>query len=114
LILQSYFIHLRNPLIVTLFMSHKNSDKLIEQLQEKKKQYSVRVTTRLSGCKLTSYINGSNKNHFIDDCIRREFNESRMLRYIIDTYYSVVSNQPELNNLTPNEIKQFIIDKIKF
>lgn len=85
-------------------MSRIRTVKLHDELTKKKENYDVRVTT---------FLHGTNKDHFLNDCIRREFNESKMAQFIIDTYYSIISNQPVLMGKEPNEIKKFIIDRIK-
>ena len=84
-------------------MSRIKTENLHEELLKKKKHYSV---------KATSYLQGSIKNNFLDDCIKREWNESRMVKHIVDVYYHMTSAHG-LSEKEPNEIKKYIIDKIK-
>jgi len=86
-------------------MSRIKTENLQDVLELKKQGYSLRVT---------SYIKGSVKNNFIDDCIRREYNESKMLGVIVDTYYSVINKYPDIKGKEPNEIKKFIMERITF
>lgn len=88
-------------------------DKLEDFLKAKKKNYSVRITTRIDGVKITSKIKGGIKNDFFDDCIKRNFTEAQMARYIIEVYYSLKHTQPFLVEKEIPEIKNFLIDRIK-
>lgn len=88
-------------------------DKLEDFLKAKKKNYSVRITTRIDGVKITSKIKGGIKNDFFDDCIKRNFTEAQMARYIIEVYYSLIHTQPFLVEKEIPEIKNFLIDRIK-
>jgi len=85
-------------------MSRISNKNLHDALTDKKKCYAVRVTT---------FVRGTNKNKFLEDCIKREWNESKMCAQILDTYYSVIDIYPDLKEKEPNAIKQFIIDRIK-
>lgn len=82
----------------------KKTEALIEHLNDKMSNGKIRVTT---------FINGENKNHFLKDCIRQEIHEAAMAKHIIDLYYSIVSNQPAFFNKGPNEIKRIIMDKVR-
>lgn len=79
-------------------------EELGDFLKRKKESYLVKITTRLTG---------STKNVFLDDCIRREFSEAEMARFIIGVYYSVIDVYPDLGGKEQSEIKKFIIDRIK-
>ena len=86
-------------------MSRIKAENLCDVLKAKKVDYNIRVTT---------FIKGSVKNSFLDDCIKRDFNESKTAALVFETYYSIISLYPELKEKEPNAIKQFIIDRIKF
>jgi hypothetical protein len=92
-------------LVNVTFMSRIKTEKLHDALTSKKENYQIRVT---------AFIKGSVKERFLNDCIQRECNESKMNGYIIDTYYSVIDSFPSLRGQEPNEIKKFIINNIKF
>ncbi|MBL7931099.1 MAG: hypothetical protein JNL60_04335 [Bacteroidia bacterium] len=80
------------------------SEKLRDVLVDKKKNFGVRVTT---------HISGFTKNRFLDDCIKRDFNESKLAKTIFDTYYAVIEQHPELREKEPDEIKRFILRNLK-
>lgn len=85
-------------------MSRINKDQLMDSLLKKKENFNVRVTT---------FIHGSTKNQFLDDCIKRDFNESKMASHIIDVYYSTMNSNNNLSKMEMLDIKKYIIDKIK-
>jgi hypothetical protein len=95
-------------------MSRIKTERLHDILTEKKEKYGVRVTVYIEEMKVTTFIKGTLKTRFLDDCIKRECNESKMAGHIIDTYYSALAAIPDLKEKEPNAIKQFIIDRIKF
>lgn len=86
-------------------MSRIKTDDLDDSLKKKKENYDIRVTT---------FIRGRIKNRFLDDCIKRGFNESKMAGIVMETYYSVMDVYPDLKGKEPNAIQKFIIDRIKF
>lgn len=86
-------------------MSLKNySEKKHIHLTGKRKCFSVRVTTN---------INGHLKNCFIDDAIKRNDMEASHARNIIEVFYSIMGEFPELKEKEFPDIKYFIISKIK-
>lgn len=85
-------------------MSRIKTIELHDKLTKKKECFAVRTTT---------FIKGNVKNQFLNDCIKRECNESKMAAIIIDTYYTVVNSCDDLSGKETNAIKQYIIDKIK-
>lgn len=85
-------------------MSRIGTNQLHDELKKKKESYSVRVTT---------YTKGFTKNRFLDDCIRREFNESKMAAHVLETYYAVLELRPEISAKEPSEIKKFIIETME-
>ena len=85
-------------------MARIPQDKLLDKLSEKKENFNVRVTT---------FIHGSVKNDFLNDCIKRDFNEAKMASQIIDTYYSVLQANPNIAQMEMLEVKKYIIEKIK-
>lgn len=95
-------------------MSYTSVEKLQETLLAKKKKYSVRVTVKLGESKATSFLKGSLKDLFLQDCIDRGIHEAAMLRVIIDSYYALAANVPEIYKQGSSEIKKYIEDKIKF
>lgn len=95
-------------------MSRVKSCDLQDVLTKKKELYSVRVQMHVDGTRISSLIHGELKNSFFNDCIKREFSEGKMLRHILETYYALMSAQPVLPEKEPDEIKKFIVDRIKF
>lgn len=93
-----------NAFIVTLLMYNKNFAALIAHLERKLTFFQIRVTTR---------ITGETKNKFLNDCLKREKNESQVAAHIFETYYSAVTKVPGLIDKEPNQIQKYIIDKIK-
>ncbi len=85
-------------------MSRIKTEKLHDALTSKKECYAIRVTT---------FVRGSTKNRFLEDCIKRECNESKMAAHVFATYYEVLDTFPNLKDKEPNAIKKFIIDRIK-
>lgn len=94
-------------------MSRIKQELLHDALIKKKESYSVKVTAFVEGMRVTTVVKGSVKNRFLDDCIKRECNESKMAATIIETYYSVLDVYPDLKEKEPNAIKKYIIDRIK-
>lgn len=58
-------------------------------------------------------ISGLNKQYFLRDCLIRDFQHGKMLRHIVDVYYSIMSNRPDMEGKEMDEIKKLINDKIK-
>lgn len=85
-------------------MGNIKPELLIESLEGKKKNYKIRVTT---------FIKGTNKNKFMDDCIKYSKMESHMAAHIIDVYYFLQDNIHNFEKIDPNKIKAYIIGKIK-
>lgn len=65
--------------------------------------------------KVTSNLRGINKQMFLDDCTRRGFTSyyGKMLTHIIDTYYSIMSNRPDIQGKEMVDIKKYINERIK-
>lgn len=63
--------------------------------------------------KATTYLNGSTKNSFMLDCLRRNSNECENLRQIVTLYCGLLNDNPQLKEKKFNEIKEYINDKIK-
>lgn len=95
---------MRNPLTCNNFMAHKEFKNLDYQLK-KKDNFRIRVTT---------HIQGDLKNSFMCDCIRRGITEADLARDIFDVYYMTLRNAPHIANREIPEIKNWIIDNIKF
>ena len=58
-------------------------------------------------------LRGALKNHFIKDCYIRDWQQGRLLHHIVDVYYSIMSNRPDMQGKEMSEIKKYINDKIK-
>lgn len=58
-------------------------------------------------------LRGQNKNFFLADCTQRDWSDSKMLRNIVDVYYSIQANIPELKGKEMTEIKKLISERIK-
>lgn len=54
--------------------------------------------------KITGYIRGTNKNLFINDCVKLRQGESKMIQHIIDVYY-VVAEMDEVKRIINERIK---------
>lgn len=85
-------------------MSHKEFKNLDYQLK-KRDNFKIRVTT---------FIQGDLKNAFMCDCIKRGITEADLARDIIDVYYMTLRNAPQVAEKEIPEIKNWIIDKIRF
>lgn len=94
-------------------MAHVKNEKLHNYLIKKREFFNIKVGTRLVGSELSSRIQGELKNRFIDDCIKRNTNEAKLLRHIIDIYYSLIPENSTYSDKEPNEIKKYIINNIK-
>lgn len=77
-----------------------NKDRLIK----KGANYSIRVTT---------YIKGTKKSKFINDCLDKNLNESDMANHIFETYYFLQDSIHNFGKIAPNKIKTFLIERIK-
>lgn len=64
--------------------------------------------------RVTTYIKGSVKNSFIDDCLRKRQLEVVVARNILDIHYCIIEKFPELKDMEFSAMKKYIIDKIKF
>lgn len=63
--------------------------------------------------KATTYLNGAKKNAFMLDCIKRGTYECALLREIVSLHYSIMEAKPELKGKEFDDIKDFILDRIK-
>ena len=77
---------------------------LLDFLLQKKQKFKIRVTT---------FLQGELKNKFMDDCIKRDVQESELAGEIIKAYYSMLSEMPSMQQKEIPEIKNYIINKIK-
>lgn len=74
-------------------------------LNDKKKNYKIRVTT---------FLTSSVKDDYIDDCIDRKLTESQVARHIMDIYYKIIIPQiPNNKEMEFVEIKKYLSDNIK-
>lgn len=107
-------IFAKPPYCNTLMKTNVKKELLEDFLRAKKnKSYSVKVTTYLEGERVTTRVKGALKNDFFEDCIKRDFTESQMAKYIFEVYYSLINTQPFLVEKEIPEIKNFLIDRIK-
>jgi transposase-like protein len=58
-------------------------------------------------------IRGLNKMYFVKDCRQRKWQQGKLLKHIIDVYYSIMSNRPDLQGKEMSEIKSYINSVIK-
>lgn len=78
------------------------------------KKHDSLVNKRLGfSVKVTSYLNGRLKNLFLDDAIKRNDMEACHARNIIELYYSVIGEFPDLAEKEFPEIKYAIITRMK-
>ena len=85
-------------------MSRIKTEDLHNFLIQKKQCFAIKATT---------YLKGSVKNNFLDDCIKREMNESKMAAHVIESYYTIVKQNPHLIDKEIPEIKNWIISKLR-
>lgn len=85
-------------------MNTTNIDKLLVFLNSKKDKHTIRVTTQ---------IRGELKNRFINDCISREENETKVANNALGVYYILVDRFPEMNQMDYVDLKKYITEKIK-
>jgi hypothetical protein len=69
--------------------------KILKQ-QEKQKSYKIKTVT---------YLSGTTKTKFLNDCLLREETECNVLRNIVDIHYSIINLHPELKDKEFKEIK---------
>lgn len=88
------------------FMSHKHKQfKNLDYQLRKKDLFQIKITTRISG---------ETKNHFMNDLIKRGITEADLARDIIDIYYNTLKHSGNLIDKEIPEIKNYIVEKIKF
>lgn len=79
----------------------------------------VNITKRLENRKKPLYIRssitlrGNLKNEFINDCIKRGKNESKVGANAIAVYYSIIKLFPELEGKEFSDVKAFIMERIR-
>lgn len=78
---------------------HKEDD-----IRRKMLAYKVRVTTR---------IHGTDKNKFMLDTLKKGINESTLAKEIIHIHYALIEQEPRLREIEFDELKKYLIDKIK-
>lgn len=71
---------------------------------EKKQDFCVKVTTR---------IRGKLKNEFMNDVIHRDSMESKVSRSILEIYYSIMNERPDLKAKEFNEIKTEVLKRMR-
>lgn len=82
-------------------MGHEHS---AEDVRKKMESYKVRITTRISG---------TDKNKFMLDTLKRGITESVLAKNIISIHYSLQDELPEIKTMRMDELKKYLIDKIK-
>mgnify|MGYP001570954155 CR=1 FL=1 len=75
-----------------------------DEIRDKMCAYKVKVTT---------YLKGIDKNKFMLDCIKKGSYEGEITRNIINIHYSIIDELPFLKELEMDELKKYLIDKIK-
>jgi len=65
------------------------------------------------GVRLTCYVSGSKKNKFLLDQLKRGTGEGELVKNILDIHYSIIDEVPEMRDKEFEEIKKYIMDKIK-
>lgn len=87
----------------------RNSERLIQNLELKKMSVVARVTTRLDAPSITTtFIQGSIRNDFFNDCIKRGATEAEVARAIIGIHYEIIKSNPQLSGLDFKEIRDAI------
>lgn len=75
-----------------------------DRIIKKGTNYKIRVTT---------FLKGSIKNKFINDCLDKRFNETQMSNHIFDTYYFIQDSIHNFDKIEPNKIKDYLKARIK-
>ena len=76
------------------------SNKTEQKLTAKKEQYNIRITT---------FVKGTTKNDFIDDCLKRGIGESQNAKQIIQLHYKIISVMPSFKGKEFSEIYKLIL-----
>lgn len=79
-------------------------DLLQKRLKERELKPFIKVTTELRGI---------NQQYFINDCAARNYQDGKMLKHIIDVYYSMLSNRPDIASKEMADIKSILINIVK-
>lgn len=58
-------------------------------------------------------LRGNKKQLFIHDCSIRDCSDSKMLLHIVDIYYTIQEEIPEIKGKEMTEIKKLIVERIK-
>lgn len=74
-------------------------------IRNKMLAYKVRVTTR---------IQGVDKNRFMLDTLKKGITEAQLAKGIINIHYAIIDEIPELKEMEMEQLKKYLIDKIKF
>lgn len=75
-----------------------------DQIRDKMGSYKIKVT---------SYLTGVGKNKFMLDLLKKGSHEGELIRNILDIHYSIIEVVPHLKELEFDEIKKYLLDKIK-
>lgn len=75
-----------------------------DEIRQKMFAYKVKVTT---------YLKGTDKNRFMLDCIKKGSYEAEISRNIINIHYAIIDELPELKEMEMEQLKKYLIDKIK-
>lgn len=59
-------------------------------------------------------LHGINKEYFLTDCKKREWCSGRMIKNIVDLYYSIPANRPDGSPKEMSELKKMLTDIVKF
>ena len=56
--------------------------------------------------KINFVSSGLNKNYFLEDCLNRDWTRGKLIKHIIDVYYSIINSRPdmqgkEIKDITP-------------
>lgn len=85
-------------------MEYPQNDKKRNALIDKREQVKIRVTT---------YLSGTLKLAFTEDCLKRSRLESQVAKKIIETHYEIINSIPNGSRMEFIELKKYILDKIK-
>lgn len=79
----------------------------------KNDENDVRRKFEAFGVRLTCYVSGKRKNRFMLDQLKRDVGEGELIKNILDIHYSIIDEIPEMKYKEFDDLKKYIINKIK-
>lgn len=79
----------------------------------KNNEDDIRIKMLSFGVRLTCYVSGAKKNRFMLDQLKRDLGEGELMKNIMDIHYALIEQEPRLREIEFDELKKYLIDKIK-